>query len=214
MNFSFPLVLKFGYFYVLQDSNKQVLLLLEISHFLLFLQLTFSKTDNFRIMTNQHINKNKMAFTVRKKMVQMHFDLLNNYVNNMDEFLDNQGKDIEELIRAFQKPVEAPSDYPEASDYYVDEIYHYQEFKGIFYKSVYLSIFTVFEDNMRQICWWCYKVYAISKSPGDYKNNYLENYKTYLEIYLNIDFSNLNYLFKKILDHRSLRNSITHSWED
>ena len=106
-------------------------------------------------------------------------------------------------------------DYSEISNLfglYEIEKSNINEFPNILNKSIYLTVYSMFENDFFKLCEWCQKIEKIELGPKDLKGrNYIGQCKNYIIKVLNVDIEKLKIQWQIIEKYQQIRNLIAHN---
>ena len=138
------------------------------------------------------------------------FDPIKAYLESTQEMILSQEKELEEKFRKWNEEHSENPEIPDAFDIYEMEILNGSEFSNILNKSVYLTIYSTFENEFKKLCEWCN--HSEDFSPKCLKNvNYIGQCRDYITKVLNVNLENLNEQWNKIENYRRIRNVIAHN---
>ena len=137
------------------------------------------------------------------------FDPIKAYLESTQEMIRDQEKGLE---KKFNEWNEKHAEMPDAFDIYEMEILNSSEFPNILNKSIYLTIYSMFENEFNKLCEWCQHAEDLNLEPKDLKGrNYIGQCRSYIIKVLNVNLDNLNEQWEKIGKYQKIRNVIAHN---
>ncbi|MED4971372.1 hypothetical protein, partial [Parageobacillus toebii] len=147
--------------------------------------------------------------------IHMGLDSFTHYINAMENFLDNQLKELEEQYIEETKNV-PPEVAENIFEYqYEDQFYYYQdEFPNILRKSFIISLYSFLEQELIRICRHIEKNNSFEVRLDDIKDKGIFKCHEYLTEIAKIDFSTVNNEWEKIKKINKIRNHFVHNGSD
>ncbi|WP_417800755.1 hypothetical protein [Tenacibaculum sp.] len=140
------------------------------------------------------------------------FDPIKAYLESTQEMIISQEKELEKKFRKWNEEHSENPEMPDAFDIYEMEILNSSEFPNILNKSVYLTIYSMFENEFTKLCEWCQHSENLSLGPKDLKGgNYIGQCRNYIIKVLNVNLENLKEQWNKIGNYQQIRNVIAHN---
>lgn len=144
-------------------------------------------------------------------MYDFKFDAIKTYLENTKQWIFIQEKELDEKYQNWIKERGKNPQIPDAFDIYELEILNVSEFSNIQNNSVFLTIYSTFENEFLNICELCQNLENLDISPKDIKEaNYLEQCQKYIKKVLKIKLDSLNTEWTEIKRYQEIRNSIAH----
>jgi len=140
------------------------------------------------------------------------FDPIKAYLESTQGMILDQEKELEEKFKKWNEKHAENSEIPDAFDIYEMEILNSSEFPNILNKSIYLTIYSMFENEFNKLCEWCQHAEDLNLGPRDLKGrNYIGQCRSYIIKVLNVNLDNLNEQWAKIGKYQKIRNIIAHN---
>lgn len=140
------------------------------------------------------------------------FDPIKSYLDNTQEMILRQNKELAEKYQKWDKEHGHNIQMPDADDMYYTEILNSCEFPNILNQSIYLTIYSIFENEFFELCEYCKNEENLKISPKDIKGqNYIDQCRKYITKVLNVNLDNLNGNWIQIIKYQVIRNSIAHN---
>ena len=139
------------------------------------------------------------------------FEPIQSYIIESNNMIDKLGDELEDKFEKWDKQREHNDDMPDAVDYYEEDIIKLQEFSYILYESMFISIYSQFEKELKKLALHCQKIENISSGPRKKgRVSYIGIYNDYIMNTMKIDLVKLNPVWQKINFYRIIRNALTH----
>lgn len=108
------------------------------------------------------------------------------------------------------------SDLPDAIDIFYDEIVETAEFRNILNNSIFMSIYSLFENEFWELCVYCQRIEECALNPKDIKNEdtYIGKCRKFIVTELSVNLDSLNNDWSNIHKYRKIRNAIAHNHGD
>jgi len=140
------------------------------------------------------------------------FDPIKAYLESTQEMIRDQEKGLEKKFNEWNEKHAKNPEMPDAFDIYEMEILNSSEFPNILNKSIYLTIYSMFENEFNKLCEWCQHAENLNLGPKDLKGrNYIGQCRSYIIKVLNVNLDNLNEQWEKIGKYQQIRNVIAHN---
>ncbi|WP_299628378.1 hypothetical protein [uncultured Tenacibaculum sp.] len=140
------------------------------------------------------------------------FDPIKAYLESTQEMILTQERELEEKFKKWNEEHSENPEMPDAFDIYEMEILNSSEFPNILNKSIYLTIYSMFENEFNKLCEWCQHSEELNLSPKDLKGgNYIGQCRNYIIKVLNVNLENLKEQWTKIGKYQQIRNVIAHN---
>jgi hypothetical protein len=145
-------------------------------------------------------------------MYDLKFDQIRAYLENSQDMISRQEKKINKKYKKWCQEHEYNPEMPNAFDIVEEEIIISSEFPNILNQSIYLTVYSTFENEFFTLCEACQEIENLKIGPKDVKGrNYLEKCRQYCTKFLNINFDSLNEKWVEIRKYQLIRNSIAHN---
>ena len=145
-------------------------------------------------------------------MCDLKFDQIRAYLENSQDMISRQEKKINKKYKKWYQEHEYNPEMPNAFDIVEEEIIISSEFPNILNQSIYLTVYSTFENEFFTLCEACQEIENLKIGPKDVKGqNYLEKCRQYCTKFLNINFDSLNEKWVEIRKYQLIRNSIAHN---
>lgn len=142
----------------------------------------------------------------------LEFDQIRAYLENSQDMISRQEKKINKKYKKWYQEHEHNPEMPDAFDIVEEEIIISSEFPNILNQSIYLTVYSTFENDFFTLCEACQEIEDLKIGPRDIKGqNYLEKCRKYCTKFLNIDLNSLNEKWVEIRKYQLIRNSIAHN---
>lgn len=172
--------------------------------------IPISKKRNSNMPTRSK-QKRYWTLTDLNIMYDFKFDPIKAYLENTQEMIFNQEKELDEKYQNWIKEHGKNSQIPDAFDIYEMEIHNVSEYSNILNNSVFLTIYSIFENEFLKLCELCQNLENLNISPKDIKEaNYIEQCQKYIKKVLKINLDRLNNEWIEIKSYQEIRNSIAH----
>lgn len=140
------------------------------------------------------------------------FDPIKSYLKSVQRMTVQQGKELHERCRVWDENRENDSERPEASDFFEIEIMNNMEFSDILNQSIYLTIYSIFEMELFELCNFRQKIESLKIGPNDIKgHSYIGKCKRYITHVLDVNLDSLNEKWAEIKKYHFIRNTIAHN---
>lgn len=148
-------------------------------------------------------------------MSDLKFDQIRAYLENTQDMISRHEKKINKKYKKYKKwyqEQEYNFEMPDAFDIVEEEIIISSEFPNILNQSIYLTVYSTFENDFFILCEACQKIEDLKIGPRDINGqNYLEKCRKYCSKVLNINFDSMNEKWAEIRKYQLIRNSIVHN---
>ncbi|MDC7996370.1 hypothetical protein [Altibacter sp. HG106] len=152
------------------------------------------------------------VFVNSRTMYDFKFDPIKAYLESTQEMILQQEKKLSEKYDKWHKEHGKNPEMPDAYDIYEMEILNSSEFPNILNQSVYLTIYSTFENEFFKMCEWCRKIENLRIGAKDIKEqNYIGQCRKYIIKVLNVNLDSLNEKWAEIRKYQLIRNSIAHN---
>jgi len=140
------------------------------------------------------------------------FDPIKSYLDKTQEMIHLQEIELKEKLNKWDKERGENPERPNAIDFYESEILNCSEFANILNQSIYLTIFSTFENEFLKLCAWCQYTENLNIGPKDIKDqNYIGQCRKFITKVLNVKLDGLNQEWNEIRKYQIIRNSIAHN---
>lgn len=140
------------------------------------------------------------------------FDPIKAYLDKTQEMIINQEKELAEKFDKWNEEHRETPEVPDAFDFYEIEILNSYEFPNILNQSIYLTIYSTFENEFFKLCEWCQNAENLNIGPKDIKEqNYIGQCRKFIIKVLNVDLDKLNSKWTVVRKYQTIRNSIAHN---
>ena len=145
-------------------------------------------------------------------MYDFKFDPIKAYLEDTQGMISRQEKKLNKKYKKWDKKHEHNTEIPDAFDIYETEILNSSKFPTILNQSIYLTVYSTFENEFFTLCEVCQKIENLKIGPSDIKvQNRIEKCRKYCTKVLNINFNSLNEKWAEIRKYQLIRNSIAHN---
>ena len=145
-------------------------------------------------------------------MYDFKFDPIKAYLESSEEMIHQQEIELTKRYNKWNKENSGNPDIPDAFDVYEMEILNSSEFPNILNQSVYLTIYSTFENEFFKICEWCKRVDHLKIGPRDIKDqSYIGQCRKFITKVLDVNLDNLNQKWTEIKKYQFIRNAIAHN---
>jgi hypothetical protein len=145
-------------------------------------------------------------------MLDFKFDPIKAYLESTKDMILQQEKELNAKYDKWNKEHGHNPEIPDAFDIYEMEILNSSEFPNILNQSIYLTIYSTFENEFFELCEWCQKAENLKIGPKDIKEQgYIGQCRKYITKVLNVNLDNLNEKWIEIKKYQLIRNSIAHN---
>ncbi len=140
------------------------------------------------------------------------FDPIKAYLDSTQEMIATQKEEMKEKFLKWNAENVHDPEMPDAFDIYEMDILNSLEFSNILNKSIYLTVYSTFENEFFKLCEWCKGGQNLSLGPKDlHANGYIAQCRKYVVKVMGINLDGLNDQWAKIGKYQLLRNSIAHN---
>lgn len=139
-----------------------------------------------------------------------------NYINEMEDFLSSQLRELEEQLEHDTKNVDSEEAQYIFEYQYEDQIYYLrEEFPNILRRSFIISIYSFLEQELNRICLHLEKnnKFEITLENLTNDNGIFNAYKFLSEI-AKVNVNSVDYEWKKIIKINKIRNHFVHNGDD
>jgi len=152
------------------------------------------------------------ALSSSRILYDFKFDPIKAYLESTQGMILQQEKELTEKYDKWNKKHGHNPEIPDAFDIYEMEILNSSEFPNILNQSVYLTIYSTFENEFFKLCEWCQRAENLKIGPKDIKEqNYIGQCRKFITKALDVNLDNLNEKWAVIRRYQFLRNSIAHN---
>jgi hypothetical protein len=159
--------------------------------------------------------QNEIKFMILRNLkigYDFQFSPIKAYLEKTQEMILLQKQELEEKYKKWDEDNSENPEIPDAFGFYEMEILNSAEFPNILNKSVYLTVYSMFENDFFKLCEWCQKLEKLNLGPKDLKGgNYLGQCKNYITKVLNVDLENQQKQWLEIEKYQQIRNLIAHN---
>lgn len=139
------------------------------------------------------------------------FDPIKAYLDHSDQMIKLHKEEVKRRYDLWEKERGQDNEIPEAYDILEEEIINNAEFGKILNNSVFLTIYSMFEHELLNICLICKKAEGLALGPKDLTGrNYIGQCKKFITKLVGVNLDSLNQEWEKIQKYQQLRNTITH----
>lgn len=155
---------------------------------------------------------NKYDFLYNTRIIlDFKFDPIKAYLDSTKGMIITQEKELDAKYNKWNKEHGQNPEIPNAFDIYEMEILNSSEFPNILNQSIYLTVYSTFENEFFELCEWCQKAENLQIGPKDIKEQgYIGQCRKYVTKVLNVNLDTLNEKWKEIKKYQLIRNSIAH----
>lgn len=140
------------------------------------------------------------------------FDPIKAYLDKTQEMIHLQEIELTEKFNKWNQERGKNPEMPDAFDFYESEIINSSEFASILNQSIYLTIYSTFENEFLKLCEWCQYTEHLNIGPKDIKDqNYIGQCRKFITNVLNVNLDGLNQEWNEIRKYQTIRNSIAHN---
>ena len=141
------------------------------------------------------------------------FDPIKSYLDSTQEMIINQEKELKEKYDNWNAKHGQNPEMPDAFDIYEMDILNSSEFGNILNKSIYLTVYSTFENEFFKLCEWCKNAKKLTLGPKDLNGSggYIGQCRKYVVKVLNVNLDGLNDQWTNIGKYQLIRNSIAHN---
>lgn len=145
-------------------------------------------------------------------LLDFKFDPIIKYLDNSEGMILQQEKELNEKYHAWNKKHSNNHEIPDAFDIYEIEILNSSEFPNILNQSIYLTIYSTFENEFFKLCEWCQNTENLKIGPKDIKGEgYIGQCRKFVTNVLKVNLDDLNEKWAEIKKYQLIRNSIAHN---
>src|SRR5690606_32742371 len=102
-------------------------------------------------------------------MLDFKFDPIKAYLESTKDMILQQEQQLDAKYDKWNKEHGHNPEMPDAFDIYEMEILNSSEFPNILNQSIYLTIYSTFENEFFELCEWCQKTENLKIGPNDIK---------------------------------------------
>jgi len=145
-------------------------------------------------------------------LLDFKFDPIKEYLDKSVGMILQQERELNEKYRAWNKKHSNNPEIPDAFNIYEMEIINNSEFPNILNQSIYLTIYSTFENEFFNLSEWCQNAENLKIGPKDINGQgYIGQCRKYITNVLNINLDDLNEKWAEIKKYQLIRNSIAHN---
>lgn len=145
-------------------------------------------------------------------MLDYKFDPIKAYLESTQGMIIHQQGEINEKYNKWNEEHKHNPEIPEAFEIYETEIIHNSEFSRILNQSIYLTIYSTFENELFDICETCQQIEQLNIGPKDInEQSYIGQCRKYIMKVLNVNLDNSDQKWNEIKNYQKIRNSIAHN---
>lgn len=140
------------------------------------------------------------------------FDPVKAYLNQTQELIQGIELDVSEKIKTWDSQHHTDPEIPDGFYVYETELMTIGEFRPLLNKSMFLTIFSLFETEFVTLCEYAGGIKGSKLRPKDLSgNNYIDQCRRFTTKILNIDLESLSKEWEEITKFQLLRNSFAHN---
>ncbi len=140
------------------------------------------------------------------------FDPIKAYLEKTQEMIHRQEEELSEKFKAWNEEHGDNPEVPGAYDFYETEIMNSSEFGDLLNQSMYLTIYSAFENEFFSLCEWCQRAEKMELGPKDIKDqSYIGQCRKYIIKALGVNLDGLNKQWEEIKNYQLIRNAIAHN---
>lgn len=165
-----------------------------------------------RTMSIRKLNRKYDFLDNTRIILDLKFDPIRKYLDNSAEMILRQERQLNEKYHTWNEKRSNNSEIPDAFDIYEMEIINSSEFPNILNQSIYLTIYSTFENEFFELCEWCQNTENLKISPKDINGQgYIGQCRKYITNVLEVNLDDLNEVWAEIKKYQLIRNSIAHN---
>lgn len=153
------------------------------------------------------------ALSNSRIMYDFKFAPILSYLENTQSMINELEQELNENYDNWDKEHSHNPEMPPAFDVFEEEIMNSSKFPSILNQSIYLTIYSMFEDEFLKLCTWCQRAERLKIGPKDLngQGGYIEQCRKYITKVIDINLDDLNETWKEIKKYQLIRNSIAHN---
>ncbi|HEX9827984.1 MAG TPA: hypothetical protein VGA80_15400 [Flavobacteriaceae bacterium] len=161
----------------------------------------------------KRVTTNIYSILDNKRIIyDLKFDPIKNYLDRTQEMIISQETQMLEKFNKWNLEHGNDPEKPDAFDIYETEILNSSAFPDILNKSIYLTIYSMFEIEFFKLCEWCKHIGNFNLGPKDLsERNYISQCRKYIIKVLDVNLDSLNEKWSEIGKYQLLRNAIAHN---
>lgn len=145
-------------------------------------------------------------------MYDFKFDPIKAYLESTEEMILQQEIKLAEKYNKWNEKHRHNPEMPDAFDVYEMDILNSSEFPNILNQSIYLTIYSTFENEFFKLCEWCRKAENLKIGVKDIKDrNYIGQCRKFITKVVDVNLDSLNEKWNEIRKYQIIRNSIAHN---
>ncbi|MEN2282398.1 hypothetical protein AAGF08_09695 [Algoriphagus sp. SE2] len=139
------------------------------------------------------------------------FDPIKEYISYSNNHILKVEEKVRRKIIKWDHENSSDPEIPDGYDVYQNEINTIREFRPILYNSMFLTIYSLFENEFIALCEYAAKIQDSSLHPKDLSGkNYIDQCRRYIVKVLEVNLDKLNTEWEDITKFQTLRNSFAH----
>lgn len=140
------------------------------------------------------------------------FDPIKAYLQHTQNLIQEVELDVKDKIKKWDESKGSNPEIPDGFDFYEHEVITTGEFRSLLNNSMFLTIYSFFENEFVALCEYAGSIQGSSLKPKDLSDNsYISQCRKFVTKVLKVDLSNLEKEWEEITNFQILRNSFAHN---
>jgi hypothetical protein len=140
------------------------------------------------------------------------FDPIKAYLNHSQELILGVELEVSNKIKKWDSENHSDPEVPDGFDVYESEVMTTGEFRPLLNKSMFLTIYSLFENEFVILCEYAGGIDGSNLRPKDLSgNNYIDRCRRFVTKVLNVNLDSLHQEWAEITKFQLLRNSFAHN---
>jgi len=145
-------------------------------------------------------------------MYEFKFDPIKAYLNHSQELIHGVELDVSKKIKKWDSQNHSDPEIPDGFELYETEVMTTGEFRPLLNKSMFLTIYSLFETEFVILCEYAGGIDGSKLRPKDLSgNNYIDQCRRFVTKVLNVNLDSLHQEWDEITKFQLLRNSFAHN---
>lgn len=143
---------------------------------------------------------------------EFRFDPIKAFLKKTEGMIHKQEEELTKKFQKWNQEHDGDPETPDAYDVYEMEILNSSQFGNLLNQSMYLTIYSTFENEFFNLCEWCKNAENLSLGPKDINDrSYIGQCRKYIIKAFNVNLDKLNSQWNEIKNYQVIRNSIAHN---
>lgn len=140
------------------------------------------------------------------------FDPIKSYLNHAQILITELEQDIYKKIKKWDLKKDFDPEIPDGLEFYETEVMATLEFRQLLNISMFLTIYSLFENEFVNLCEYAGRIQGTDLRPKDLPgNNYIAQCRKFVTKVLEVNLDNLQSEWEEITKFQTFRNSFAHN---